>query len=396
MRGGEWKLITLPFEFDLANIIVDGNAPIYGTNVAIQTYNAARRAQSYEGWTISGWEYKTEGSIPASQGFAITIDAEIGESKDVVFKLLEKRTYTNDDNEVTLSLNPTDVNDGMDANWNIIGTPLLDSSTKGEGYSLYIYDAKDNAYTEYASVESASITPHGAMFIQGADDFESMTFSAGLEVSKSASLIDGKITLTINGDEDEAKMFILYGASDEFVVNEDAIYFAPLSSKVSQIYYVDQNGKSLASSVVPSIAESTKVTYSAISSGTQSIAMTTNITDTALYLEDAVTGTSTLMVDGAIYEFESEAGTFSNRFTLVTESEVTGIESVASSSVKVVTSNNTITVIDAEIGSPIAIYSANGTQLYNGVVSLPKEVISLSATGVIIIKVGTNSIKAIL
>lgn len=396
--AGIWNLMAIPFDINIEDIKINDEAAVYGDNILVRIYNSEKRAQnSVEGNSASGWEEQTSGTILKNEGFAIAIDGEDGVEQRVTFSSTGEVVIDNEDKTVPLNRYESTVNNGGDSDWNLKGNPHHETHTKGTGYVLYLYNREDNSYDEYSSVENTSITPYSGWFVQSDDDFTELNFSLGSNVDKDYNSTNGAVTLTINGNADKAKMFITDGASAEYVKNEDALHISPLNNNLAQIYYVDENGESIASSVVPEVATTTKVAYKATEAGTQSITITTNITDAALYLGDTVTGTSTLMTDGTIYEFESATGTFTNRFNLTKGVTTTGIiPSATTSNIKILTTTNGVVIEGADVGSKVLIHNSGGTQLHNSTTTSPQHTFTTTTKGVIIININGEVFKCIL
>lgn len=397
------RLLALPFDFDISTILVNGAQAEFGVNIKLYIYNGKTRAESSkEGASVSGWEEITSGIISAYQGIAIAVTTNNGLDQEVRFTTANI-SLKGDDKTIILERNPSTVNGGADGDWNFNGNPQLENMDKGYGYTLYLYNQSSNTYREYSSVSDVVLSPYSAWLVQSGDDFTEITFSVGASVGNSATYINGKVTLTINGTDDDASIYLVDGASDEYVINEDAMYFATTNSTLSQIYFVDDNCVSIAESVIPELSSSINITYKAVTSGAQSIAITTDINNASLYLYDAVTGKEELVIDGLIYEFESEAGTFSDRFKLITKEITfdfggfsTGIESATSSDVTVLVKSNSIVVVGAEVGSPVSIIAANGAIIYKGYITSERTEIPLQSDGVILVKLDSKVVKVVM
>lgn len=398
VKRGINHILSFPFAFNIDDILVQNINISYGVNLMLYVYDGEKRAsESTEGSTSTGWVEKSSGTIEANQPFAFAVNNNsYYEDYNIVTFSASDVTMEYGDKIVNLSTYKSTVNGGGDANWNFIGNPQYQTANKGFGYSAYLYNNTTDTYSEYSTLEDVTIPPFTGFFVQSDDYFSAITFAANASILMSATTIDNRLTLTINGDEDSAKIFIADGASESYVINEDAIYFETSSNNLAQIFYVDEDGNEIASSVIPNMYNSVSVGYKAISSGTQSIAITTDIYDSTIYLYDSVTGESTLMTDGTIYEFESNSGTYTNRFTLVSEGETTSISKNETSNTTIIAAKNSITICGATTGDTVTIVSSNGITLYSGRVNSAMESINVGVSGVVIVRVGDYVSKVIL
>ncbi|MBQ3554925.1 MAG: discoidin domain-containing protein [Bacteroidales bacterium] len=393
IEKGKWALMSLPFAVDLANVTVDGVAAVNNSNIKVMVYDAAyRAANSIELFTKSGWKELTGTTIAANQGFAVAINANNGDEQKVTFTATSQ-TYDGTDKQISLSRYASTVNEGADADWNFYGNPTLAKAQKGTGYALYVYNAEDDSYDEYASSDVATYQPYAAWFVQSADDFNAMSFSAGVAGALAeADGVFGELQFSLNGD-DEARIVLVDESSEEYVRNEDALYFPAINTNLSQLYLVKGNIK-MAVSEQPSLT-SMAMGYKAVKSGEQTLTLTSVPENTSVVLVDNVAGTETAMTLGDTYTFQSEAGTFNNRFVIET-TDLTGIsQAVADGEVKVLVSGTEINVYGAEAGTEVVAYTTNGTVVASAVAEEGVTTLSTSATGVIIIRVAEETIKVV-
>ena len=393
IEKGKWALMSLPFAVDLANVTVDGAAAVNNSNIKVMVYDAAyRAANSIELFTKSGWKELTGTTIAANQGFAVAINANNGDEQKVTFTA-PSQIYDGSDKQISLSRYASTVNEGADADWNFYGNPTLAKAQKGTGYALYVYNAEDDSYDEYASSDVATYQPYAAWFVQSADDFNAMSFSAGVAGALAeADGVFGELQFTLN-DDDEARIVLVEESSEEYVRNEDALYFPAINTNLSQLYLVKGNIK-MAVSEQPSLT-SMAMGYKAVKSGEQTLTLTSVPENTSVVLVDNVAGTETAMTLGDTYTFQSEAGTFNNRFVIET-TDLTGIsQAVADGEVKVLVNGTEIKVYGAEAGTEVVAYTTNGTVVASAVAVDGVTTLSTTATGVIVVKVANTSVKVI-
>ena len=389
----KWALMSLPFAVDLANVTVDGAPAVKDSNIKVLVYNASyRAANSVENWTKSGWVELTGTTIAPYQGFAVAVAIENGDEQTVTFKAASA-TYDGSDKEINLSRYASTVNGGADADWNFYGNPTLANASKGTGYSLYVYNAEDGSYDAYSGSQSATIQPYAAWFTQSADDFMKMVFSAGAAGAfADASEIFGKLEFSLNG-EDEARILLVEDANEEYVRNEDALYFPAMNSKLSQLYLVKGNMK-MTVSEQPALT-SMAMGYKATQAGEQTLTMTSIPDNASVVLVDNVAGTETVMTLGDSYTFQSEAGTFNNRFT-INASDLTGIaQATVDGDVKVVVNGDEIKVYGAEAGSEVSVITTNGQVVATALAEEGVTTLNTSVNGVIIVKVANTAVKVV-
>ncbi len=184
--------------------------------------------------------------------------------------------------------------------------------------------------------------------------------------------IDGRFAISINGGEDEARITVLNGSSESYVINEDAMYFAPNSNKVAQVYLIDADGAKIASSVVPAPYDEVKLAYNAAVAGAQTLTVTSVIPGTAVYLVDNAEGVKTII-------------------------DVTGIEesTAETSSVSAVVTGDAVKIYGATAGETIDVYTVNGVLVSSAVAVEGENEISVPAQGVLIVKVGDEVVKIV-
>ena len=402
VKADEWAFMSLPFAITVDNgsIQVGAEAAEINDNIKFLVYDGALRASSsIELFSGSGWVAKESGTIDANTGFAVAINSNNGAEQVVTFSATSFSMDASD-KAVSLESHEATVNGGIDADWNFKGNPMLQSASKDEGYSLYIYNPSDDTYSEYSAAELAIFSPFAAWFVQSTGlTNRTITFSHdGTTVAADAETnIDGRFAISINGGEDEARITVLNGSSESYVINEDAMYFAPNSNKVAQVYMIDGDGAKIASSVVPAPYDEVKLAYNAAVAGAQTLTVTSVIPGTAVYLVDNEEGTETLMNEGSEYNFTSAAGLNSERFAVKTIIDVTGIEenTAETSSVSAVVAGDAVKIYGATAGETIDVYTVNGVLVSSAVAVEGENEISVPTQGVLIVKVGDEVVKIV-
>lgn len=406
ITSDEWTLMALPFDADLSSVTVNGQMARYGSNIRIMEYDAAKRAQgSVDGYTVSGWTEKTGGTIPANEGFALVVNPSNGAEQVVTFSAAGFHMEA-DDKVVTFEANPSQANmvggKSGDADWNFNGNPMLQSHPKEAGYTLYVFDAKTNTYDELSSADTHTYTPYSAYFLQcdAESGFMELTFThgAGPYLLAAGQATKGCFQLEINGGEDCVRITEKEGSSPAYLRNEDAIYFAPLSGKISQLWLVDGEGVEIASSVVPEPYREITLAYKAAKAGTQTLAVTSLIPGTAVILVDNETGAAVPMYQGSEYTFTSPAGTDNRRFTLLTDMvDFSGIENgtAETAGIRAVVSGGNIRIYGVPAGETIEVYTVNGVSVSSVTSTGPEEEIPVPACGVLLVKSCGRTLKVI-
>ena len=191
-----------------------------------------------------------------------------------------------------------------------------------------------------------------------------------------------------------ANILLVDDANDEYVRNEDALFFAAPNANLSQLYIVKGKIK-MAVSEQPSLSESIALGYKAAKAGEQTLTLTSLPDNTNVVLKDNVTGDEVVLTVGDSYTFQSEAGTFNNRF-VVTTTDLTGIaQADADADVKVWVGGDCINIYGAEAGADIAVYATNGMVVAKAVANEGVTTLTTSATGVLVVKVAGATFKVI-
>ena len=363
-------------------------------NIKILVYDAEyRAANSIENWTVSGWKDLVGTTIAANQGFAVAINSDYGKEQTVTFESAQQ-TFDGKGKSIALSYHESTVNGGVDANWNFFGNPTLAKAEKGTGYALYVYNAENDSYNEYSSTDNATYQPYTAWFVQRSNDFSAVNFYEGnAGALKDADGVLGEMQFSLNGD-DEARILLVDDANDEYVRNEDALFFAAPNANLSQLYIVKGKIK-MAVSEQPSLSESIALGYKAAKAGEQTLTLTSLPDNTNVVLKDNVTGDEVVLTVGDSYTFQSEAGTFNNRF-VVTTTDLTGIaQADADADVKVWVGGDCINIYGAEAGADIAVYATNGMVVAKAVANEGVTTLTTSATGVLVVRVAGATFKVI-
>ncbi|MBO5974130.1 MAG: CotH kinase family protein, partial [Paludibacteraceae bacterium] len=104
IKGGIWTMLSLPFDIEISDILVENAEVEIDSNLLVRIYDAAyRAANSVDGKTANGWKEKTSGTIPANPGFAVAINSRYdGDVQEVTFL---GRDFAMDGTDKELTLN---------------------------------------------------------------------------------------------------------------------------------------------------------------------------------------------------------------------------------------------------------------------------------------------------
>ena len=421
IKNAYYNFLSMPFDFDPGINIEywDGDSwqpAALEQDIRILRYNSLQRAygtQYYgKNWqTIGG----TGGVIHANNGFVMVgnvkhdkgdhkmkvrfksfyaeqakpgqtaVTREIKYAQDGSHKSVKAERYRNDRGETHR----------FDADWQHVGSPYLTHSD-GIDYILYYHDGYK--YKAVSQIENPSILAfQSVMFQANLGDFVEknivITPLASSSRTKMAQSVYGRAYLAIN-DEESVKIMLSDEASENFVVNEDAWYLEPTSNNEATMS-VNVAGSEASITVQPEPSEMPLTVYTGVKS-TQTISLSRVDGDVNIYLKDAVTD-EVVCLNDEDYTFEaSPKTTIANRFT-ISMTEPTGIEGsiVSTSDIKVAVNGDNLTIYGTEAGEAVTLYSMNGTVLATAETEDGVTTIETTATGVIVVKVGTEAVKVV-
>lgn len=288
------------------------------------------------------------------------------------------------------------------ASWNFVGNP----------YSSF-YDFDDNDFeapitvwngTSYQAYRPGDddyhLQPYEAFFVQKTNSCNQI----GFEIDRRETYTQSQqkkahqakarrakgitperllINLTISDNEttaiDRTRLVLNEKASRQYELECDAAKFISNEAK-AQLYMVE-NGIQMAINERPTKGD-IRLGYIAKQSGTFHIEAPRM--DLPMMLVDTKTGLTFDLSLGS-YEFQTEAGTFNQRFILRPTNEATGIQKLtAQTGVAIGTHDGGLSIGGAE-GKNVSIFNTNGAQMAqqsgNGFVSLPKGLYIVTVNG---------------
>lgn len=375
----KWYFFGFPFRILLSNIEFD-KADV---NYVFRYYDGAARAENGNG----GWKNLPANTEALERGVGYIF--QCNKAANLILKV-EKPDFTAENVEQTLEEHESA--QAQDAGWNFIGNPHIS-----------YYDINDTEYsapitiwngTSYEAIRPIDddyfFHPFQGFFVQKPDNKDKVTFKKDDRTSYLQSQKKNKVAQTrrmTRGIDQERLLIELTIADTEardktrIVFNEkattgyetlcDAAKFMS-TEDVPQIYTLDNEGAKYAINERP--AGEVKVGYLAKTAGTYKIAAIRMDKNVTLY--DDVTKTEFDFTNGD-YTFESEAGTFDNRFTLkIPTGAATGLAEIKNQTGVNVMGNADGIQISNVGDAMVDIYSLAGVQLATGVrdgfVNLPK------------------------
>lgn len=393
VKGDVWTMMSLPFDVNISDIMVEGAPVVIGENLLIREYDGEKRAlNSVQNATASGWVAKNKGVIPADKGFAVAINSRYeGDIQEVVFPSPDFDSSISPVEAVQLERHYSAVNNGIDADWNFVGNPNHSFQLKQQGYSAYVYDSATDSYEEYSSSQVASFWPYQSFFVQSGDNLTEIIYVPFYE-SQLKSLSDIEVAeLNING-EDKLSILVNSDADNGYVKNEDALYMEPNNSALSQIYMI-QNGIKMAVSEQPSLAEDILIGYKA-PKGNQSITVSRLPENVTMTIVDKLKGEERVLFEGDDFEFNNTTTTNNNRFILKF-AEFTGLYDIEADDYMVYISGNRIFVEGTSEGEEVSLYSSNGMLLQKIKSQTNITILETIAQGVLVVKVEDKVYKVV-
>lgn len=428
-----FNFLSMPFAFATSTIEyldpadnVTWRSAVAESQIRILTYNGQTRANTQYATT---WEKVSAGgsiNIAASTGFVIVGDnVTAGAAQNYKMKLRFKSAangYTQTSNaekivtakkwRVTTGVTPL-----MDRDWNLLGLPFLTamSNNNMSKYTVYCYSRNRSGgspdfskqYIYYVPTDNFTLNPYEAFFIQSAPytagvsgDPVSVKFNptqTPTAAVKATGIVSARISISIDG-AGPARLVIYDDSSNDFIVNEDAWYMAPMNSTQSACYFI-KGGSNAAVSVQPEIGSNTLAVYTG--AGTQhTISMPYLMGELYVYLHDNVTGQDVLLNNGDYTFTAPEKTTVSNRFSVTASPVPTGVSTIeisgnTPSGIFAYATANGIMLYGLTAGEQIGVFSVDGTAVYSGKASGITENIALPGNGVFVVKAGDKSIKVI-
>lgn len=321
----KWYFLTFPFRVKLSNVTSPGD-------FVFRYYDGATRATSGKG----GWKNVTTDYLMPGQGYIFqtntdgTLTLQV-EKADMDFSGTGKQD----------ALSTYAAENTANASWNFLGNPhTAYFDINQTGYTAPITVWTGSAYKAIRPGDDTYyMKPFEAFFVQKPGNTSAVNFPAAgrytykqmQEQTSAARSISQAgtnryiVNLTIaTGDgveADQTRVVYNEGKAQSYEIDCDAAKFFS-DGQAAQLYTLDANGTQYAINERP--MGEVGIGYTA---GTEGLLTISAIRmDYPVLLHDTMTGITHDLSQGG-YTFQTEAGTFDNRFTLTSDGSTTGINS---------------------------------------------------------------------
>ena len=403
---GRWYFFSFPFDVKLKNIKHDGKW-------VWRYYDSVNRGNN---GPTGSWKNVADGVLKANVGYIFQCNAggdlEIPVENPEFFTKAAARTrgaaYSADK---SVSLLTHESNNPEDASWNFIGNPNLSyydlndmASAKDFSAPVTVWDPEQQTYTAVVpGDDDYDFHPFQAFFVQKPADSEEMTFRGENRATyaQTAKKANARSRTRSTRSVDENRLFVNLEISNGTTTDKTRVVFDDSKTalydtgvdankflsfeKVPQIYTLDGQNVKYSVNNRPNGSHEVSLGFVAPSAGEYTIGA--SLTDCKMALKDLETGVTHDLGKGA-YTFETSAGTFDNRFMLVS-GFLTDISEIGIDGLDINADANGISI--SGNSQPVNIYSLNGVRkatLANaGSVSLPK--------GTYIVTAGDKSTKVL-
>ena len=332
VKGGKWYFFSFPFDVDLKNVWMEKSSKF-----VFRYYDGGERAHGK-----SGWKNFAEGELKAGQGYIFQCSAnDVLVLKRVGAQFSKKPVYKE------LSAHASD--NKKDASWNFMGNPYLsyyDMNEMDFTAPVTVWDG-----SKYVAVRPGDddyhFTPYEAFFVQKPESMNDVKFDGEKQMTQTQSknkkakqaaarkmmVMNARaqenprklvnLTLTAGEVTDGTRIVFNNAQSRAYESECDAAKFE--TQGVIQLFTIGDQQERYAINERPADNGIIMLGFTAPMAGEFSISASRM--DTPVYLKDRETGALVDLSKGA-YNFTAKAGTHVNRFEVLMEATVTGINQV--------------------------------------------------------------------
>ena len=337
IKKNKWYYFCFPYQIALADIQFSCEA-----SWTFRQYDGEERANNGYG----GWKHMPEATeyLTANQGYIFRC-SENGTLKIPVDKS-QFGKFAGGDREQTMTTYPSA--SAENASWNFIGNPYtcyydiddMQNGTNGYTGPIIVWDVANQSYeTVRPGDDEYHLRPFEAYFVQKPEEQAKMGYdedgrhtyqqwdkillqkqanqNARAKGPKTRHLVN--LVLTDGQTTDKTRVVFNEKCAKDYEIGTDAAKF--MSSGKPQLYTLDQRQVQYAINERPT--GEVPLGYTATKAGELTISAPRM--DKKVCLRDNVTGTTHDMQNGG-YTFQTEAGTFNARFTIVADSSTTDID----------------------------------------------------------------------
>ncbi len=401
--SGGWHFMSFPFDVKRSEIV-----SLNDKQFVVRYYDAAGRATSNDdNWHNVG----PEEVLMANTGYIF----RTAENSWFRFKAIANEkmnnTFTGDNVVQTLNEHSSDLS--HNASWNYIGNPypcFYDIEYMDLEAPITIWEPTSSTYMAYSPLDDDYILDPGeAFFVQKPTDAAQLTFDAlGRQVNTTKRQATGVQRLNEKNEREVYNLYISNGVGEdrtrivinpkatvEYDMGMDASKFLSMDNSVAQLYSLDVqenmyaiNERIMGDGVV-------RLGLYAPSAGEYSLLMTCS-NEKSVILVDKLSNEEFDLNQGEAYSFHAEEGWDNGRFEvrIAPEKVPTGLVEAGVENTQVRTTDDRI-VVEAPIGSSVAVYSLSGQAVYAA--KSDKAVIEIPMSeGFYVVKVDNLSFKVML
>ncbi len=370
VRPGRWYFFSFPFDVVLKNIKYTGKS-------VWRYYDGQTRAAN----GVGGWKNTVGELLKANQGYIFQCNAA-----GVLEIPIPNPEFSNSP-EKEVPLQSIEAKNPQDASWNFIGNPNLsyygiDDMAEKFDAPITVWNDEQQTYTAVVPGDDEyHFHPFEAFFVQTPENVDNMTFEDENRVTYSQAKKKGEsgarsairsgrsvnekrmlVNLTVSNGQTTDKTRIIFNDDNKltYETGRDANKFMSMAD-VPQIYSIDAQNVKYSVNARPNDNRQVRLGFVASSDGEYTIEA--ERMDCSMVLKDNQTGTIH-QLDGKPYTFYSEAGTFDNRFTLMSGMNITSISANGLDDIdgfNVAAMNGGIVVTGANDGD-LNVYNANGVK----------------------------------
>lgn len=396
--SGFWKTATIKLnvtyeDWTPVSFPVDVKCISDLSGVGYQEYSTDKRANGESAWVTN---YVTSDMV-FKRGVAYNFATD-NAVMTLEFKSIAETTLTTIEKNHGRNLGKTSGAKEENQNWYYIGNALFVEAGVTSVEHGCMYNKGTKKYDEF-ELNNRFFDPFATLFVQYAGDY-SVVASAASTQSSAPRLAREKsetekyyLRIEGEGDDDQTGIFFEEEASAEgYVIGEDFLSFATKGRSFTEIYTYEEDIE-FAFNTRPMENTFVKVGLYVGKAGRYTISLD-NVSGNAesMILYDTYEQDFARLHLGEIYTFDSERGSFDDRFAVaVTYAPSTTTDNISLSAMNMVVVNNEIQGL--EVGADYAIYDSTGRMVYSSKADAETVVLPDLNTGVYIVRTATGWVK---